>query len=161
MLLRQKTLFIAAMISLPAVVILFSCNKSKDITPADPLAELNLPDESFNYSNPLLPNYFHTSPFTSQDITTPSNPVTDWGATLGRVLFYDKNLSLNKTISCASCHKQNLGFSDNQAFSKGFAGGLTARNSMSLVNVRYYLNNKFFWDERAGSLAEITLPCIV
>ncbi|MER3498152.1 MAG: hypothetical protein C4308_05690 [Chitinophagaceae bacterium] len=57
--------------------------------------------------------------------------MTDWGATLGRVLFYDKILFINNTVSWASCHKQEAGFSDNAVFSKGFNGGFTTRNSMS------------------------------
>jgi cytochrome c peroxidase len=73
------------------------------------------------------------------------------------VLFYDKNLSLNSTIACASCHKQENSFSDPIAFSKGFLGGNTTRNSMSLANARYYTNGRFFWDERAITLEDQTL----
>ena len=58
------------------------------------------------------------------------NPTTDEGATLGRVLFYDKNLSANGTISCGSCHEQHKGFSDGDVLSRGFNGGLTGRHSM-------------------------------
>jgi cytochrome c peroxidase len=56
-------------------------------------------------------------------------------ATLGRVLFYDRQLSINNTISCASCHKQSAGFADNQRFSRGFEGAVTTRNSMPLQNL--------------------------
>src|SRR5688500_701491 len=52
--------------------------------------------------------------------------------TLGRVLFYDRQLSINNSISCASCHKQALAFADNVAFSKGFGNKLTTRNSMPI-----------------------------
>jgi cytochrome c peroxidase len=58
-------------------------------------------------------------------------------ATLGRVLFYDRKLSINSTISCASCHKQSAAFGDNQAFSRGFEGGLTSRNSLPLQNIGF------------------------
>src|SRR5690242_20689662 len=44
--------------------------------------------------------------------------------TLGRVLFYDTKLSINNTVSCASCHKQALAFADNVRFSKGFENGI-------------------------------------
>src|SRR4029077_8099701 len=54
----------------------------------------------------------------------------DQKATLGRVLFYDKNLSMTGTVACGSCHKQNLGFSDNTALSDGFKDLVTLRNSM-------------------------------
>lgn len=55
--------------------------------------------------------------------------------TLGRVLFYDPRLSINNTVSCASCHKQALAFSDNTAFSRGFENRITPRNSMPIQNI--------------------------
>ncbi len=116
-----------------------------------------LPDIPFNYANPDLPDYFFHPGIQSADNMPPDNPVTDHGATLGRVLFYDVNLSLNRTISCASCHRQENGFSDPDQFSIGFLGGLTPRHSMSLANARYYPGGRFFWDERAASLEEQVL----
>lgn len=80
------------------------------------------------------------------------NPISDAGATLGRVLFYDKTLSLNKSIACASCHRQKFAFGDSAAFSTGFSGLATKRHSMRLVNVRFGDEEKFFWNERAESL---------
>lgn len=97
-----------------------------------------------NYSNQTKPSYI------TKDNTT-VNPITDKGATLGRVLFYDKNLSKNNTISCASCHKQELAFGDNAIASTG-VNGTTGRHSMRLVNSRFSNEAKFFWDERANSL---------
>lgn len=136
------------------IAALYSCKKNNDSTiAADPFAALNLPSTPFNYANQPLPAFFRAPNITAIDNTPVNDPVTDWGATLGRVLFYDKTLSINNTISCASCHKQQLGFSDNLALSKGFAGGLTGRNSMSLIDARYYPNGRFFWDERAANLS--------
>lgn len=77
-------------------------------------------------------------------------PITDEAATLGRVLFYDPQLSLNNAVACASCHHQDKAFADGQKLSKGFAGKITPRNSMSIVNVG--LNNNLFWDSRLASL---------
>lgn len=91
------------------------------------------------------------------DTTPEFNPVKNEGATLGRVLFYDTRLSANDTIACASCHRQENGFSDPRAFSEGFEGGLTGRKSPGLTNVAFYERNKFFWDERADSLEEQAL----
>jgi cytochrome c peroxidase len=51
--------------------------------------------------------------------------------TLGRVLFYDKNLSKDKSVSCASCHNQKLAFSDNVDFSTGSENRKTSRNKLS------------------------------
>ena len=117
----------------------------------------SLPTTSFNYSEITLPPLFSGNPITNQDNTPTNNVVSDAGATLGCVLFYDKHLSDNNTIACASCHKQEEGFSDNSTFSTGFEGGFTGRNSMGLTNAKYYENGHFFWDERAASLEQQVL----
>jgi len=131
------------------------------------LAALNLPEEPFNYSNPDYPAHFTANRFpgngggqtavTQNDNTPQDNPVTDHGATLGRVLFYDVKLSANSTIACASCHKQDLGFGDSEVLSTGFEGGKTGRHSMGLTNARFYASGKFFWDERANTLEDQVL----
>lgn len=118
---------------------------------------LNLPATHFNYANPDFPASFNNFVMTVLDNTPANNPVTNAGATLGRVLFYDKSLSANNTVSCASCHVQSEGFSDSRTFSEGFEGGLTGRNSMGLANARFGENGKFFWDHRAETLEEQVL----
>ena len=55
--------------------------------------------------------------------------ITDEGATLGRVLFYDKKLSLNNTVACGSCHHQSKAFSDGAQLSEGFEGKITGCSS--------------------------------
>lgn len=117
----------------------------------------NLPSTPFNYANITLPGYLTTPPINGQDNTPTANPITDAGATLGRVLFYDKNMSANNKVACGSCHLQSHGFSDPLTLSDGFDGGKTGRNSMGIINARYYPNGKFFWDERANTLEEQTL----
>src|SRR5207244_13369817 len=86
-----------------------------------------------------------------------TNATTDAGATLGRVLFYDKRLSTNRTIACASCHQREHGFSDSRRFSTGFGGGSTARNSMGLSNARWYQRRHFFWDARDHTVEDQVL----
>jgi len=137
------------------------------VGPSDPFAELNLPAQSFNYANIDLPAHYTTNGFPAQfnfqyapteyDNTPADNVTTDAGATLGRVLFYDKKLSGNGTIACASCHQQEHGFSDPEILSEGFEGGRTGRHSMGLANARFYAGGKFFWDERAATLEEQVL----
>ena len=83
------------------------------------------------------------------DNTPATNPTTSNGATLGRVLFYDKDLSANGTVACGSCHEQARGFSDARTLSVGFAGGNTRRHSMGLSEARFYQRGRAFWDERA------------
>jgi cytochrome c peroxidase len=140
------------------LLITVACKKSETVS-IDPAVSsvLNIPATAFNYANQAIPAYLQAPPIVGQINTPATNPITDNGATLGRVLFYDKNLSLNNTVSCASCHKQDLGFADATALSKGFAGGNTGRNSMGLANAKYYPNGKFFWDERAATLEAQTL----
>src|ERR1700753_2767041 len=74
------------------------------------------------------------------------NPTTKEGVYLGRLLFYDTKLSANNTLSCGSCHQQSKAFTDGKALSEGVDHTLTARNSMSLVNLVW--TKKFFWDGR-------------
>lgn len=104
----------------------------------------------YNYSAQTKPAYI------VKDNTPLNNAITNSGATLGRVLFYDKALSANNTIACASCHKQEFAFGDTAALSKGHLGGLTGRHAMRLSNPRYGVEAKFFWDERATSLEDQT-----
>lgn len=145
-----------------ACIVVIACKKSNDSADAvDPVAAvLNLPSTPFNYSNIALPAYLNTPPIQGQVNTPATNPITDNGATLGRVLFYDKSLSINNTVACASCHKQASGFADTEVKSKGFNGGLTGRNSMSLINAKFYPNGRFFWDQRAATLEIQTLTPI-
>jgi cytochrome c peroxidase len=147
---------------LSAFFVFIACKKESDSiqnpSPTDPVAAvLNLPANPFNYANIIQPAYL-TDPVIQGQINTPAgNAITDNGATLGRVLFYDKNLSINNTIACASCHKQANAFTDPEVKSTGFNGGLTGRNSMSLIDAKYYPNGRFFWDQRAATLEDQTL----
>ena len=104
-----------------------------------------------NYANQSIPSYITKN-------NGNLNPVSDKGATLGRILFYDKKLSVNNTVSCASCHKQEIAFGDNIISSTG-VNGTTGRHSMRLINTRFAAESHFFWDERAVSLEiQTTMP---
>ncbi|MGH7616303.1 MAG: cytochrome-c peroxidase [Gemmatimonadaceae bacterium] len=99
-------------------------------------------------------------PVLATDRTPLSNPTTDAGATLGRVLFYDRRLSANNTTACASCHQQQFGFGDTARFSVGFDGQRATRHTMALANARFYREGRYFWDERAVSLEDQALQPI-
>ncbi|MCG8327255.1 MAG: c-type cytochrome [Chitinophagales bacterium] len=117
---------------------------------------LNLPNNKIDYLVKL--------PAHMSEIGMVSPSIDDAKATLGRVLFYDTKLSKNEAVSCASCHKQELAFSDDKALSEGFEGELTFRNSLALGSVPNFkssygggsslfgVNQQFFWDERAHSI---------
>ena len=149
--------------SAPAVVFflvltLASCQKESDPTTGDDVVypavtaqfagKIDL-SALENYSAQITPGYI-----------TKSNAgginINDAKATLGRVLFYDKNLSVNNTLSCGSCHKQEFAFGDTATFSAGVLGGSTGRHSMRLVNAKFANEMRFFWDERAANLTQQT-----
>jgi cytochrome c peroxidase len=120
---------------------------------------LRLPDPPDRYAEVELPAHFKTPAARRFDNTPRDNPITDAGATLGRVLFYDTRLSVGNNVACASCHQQKHAFVDPNRFSKGHKGGLTDRHAPSLVELRYYPRGRFFWDERASSLeAQVLKP---
>ncbi|QNA46610.1 cytochrome-c peroxidase [Lacibacter sediminis] len=98
-----------------------------------------------NYANQTKPAYI------TKD-NSGANAISNSKATVGRVLFYDNNLSIDNSLNCGSCHKQSFAFSDTALASKGVAGGLTGRHSMRLINSRFAVETKFFWDERALTL---------
>jgi cytochrome c peroxidase len=56
---------------------------------------------------------------------------------LGKSLFFDKRLSINETVSCASCHDPRLAFTDQKKVSEGVFGRMTTRNSPSILNAGY------------------------
>jgi len=105
--------------------------------------------------------------------------------TLGRVLFYDRRMSVNNSVSCSSCHKQELAFADNKRFSVGFGSKVTSRNSMPIQNLQGFLmfanmkelgdsviftdpinilpgsEGHLFWDGREKGLDEMVLRPLV
>lgn len=107
------------------------------------------PSNLANYNNQTKPAYILKD-------NTAGNTITNAKATLGRVLFYDKQLSINNTFSCGSCHIQKFAFSDTAIASLGVLDGRTGRHSMRLINARFSDEQKFFWDERAATLENQT-----
>jgi cytochrome c peroxidase len=131
-------------------------------TPVKPSNErkLTLPDTPYRYVDVDLPAHFKTPAAQRHDNTPRDNRTTDDGATLGRVLFYDTRLSSSNNTACASCHNQKHAFVDPNRFSKGHEGRLTDRHAPSLVELRFYQRNRYFWDERASSLEDQVLKPI-
>lgn len=122
-----------------------------------------LPEIPYDYANIPLPDHLFA---TDEEIgygrgrldTTAFDDITDHGATLGRVLFYDKKLSAVEDISCASCHHQELSFTENKAFSEG-VNALTKRNSMHLNDLAWTNKEEFAWHMKEISLHNmIILP---
>jgi cytochrome c peroxidase len=80
------------------------------------------------------------------------NPLTREKIELGRKLFFDTRLSRDGTVSCATCHKPELAFSDTHKLSVGIGGRTGNRRVPRLINRVY--GSSFFWDGRAATLEE-------
>lgn len=118
-----------------------------------------LPSPNFAYSGLAYPeNWLENPAMNLFHVAAGDHAVTDAGATLGRVLFYDPSLSVDQSISCASCHQPAHGFADPSAVSSGVNGGVTHRNSMALINLAY--TRSLFWDGRENRLVEQVLQPI-
>jgi len=86
------------------------------------------------------------------------NPFTEEGVYLGRMLFYDPVLSIDSSVSCASCHKQEFAFGDPLPLSVGVFGLKTGRNAPALFNMAY--SQKYFWDARVNRLRDLVFEPI-
>lgn len=94
-----------------------------------------------------------------QSLIPPDNPLTPEKIALGEKLFFDKRLSLDRTVSCATCHDPAMGFADSNAVGIGIELKKGARNSPTIANAVF--NELQFWDGRAATLEEqAKLPLI-
>lgn len=150
----QRALYFLLAVSF--VTLISSCGDLVESVEVGPYTEaeysllrekLNLPENYYNYS---------TSPFPGNVGLRQQNAL----ATLGRVLFYDVNLSKDRTVSCASCHQQALAFSDGLKVSEGIEGRVTTRNSLALGVFSSFSDytsdpdTRLFWDGRVSQLHE-------
>lgn len=154
---KHKTTAIIAIFIL-FIAVFAACNKTIEQN-TDPFVAIRAkfgtkinPEQLQNYANQGFPAYI------TKD-NTGNNFISNSKATLGRVLFYDKQLSIDNTISCGNCHQQQFAFTDTALVSIGVEGGVTTRHSMRLVNSRFSAESRFFWNERAPTLeAQTTMP---
>lgn len=169
----KKTLF--TLLSFVGVAIGFhNCTPDNQFVTTD-YSTLNLPSQSYDYKaevdafvkdlpmlngNKPMSNVFvnridNSAFFNNNGLPFNTAQIKNEVATLGRVLFYDKKMSINNTIACGSCHLQSKAFSDVGDVSSGFKGSKTTRNSMAIVNP--VLTNNLFWDSRSKSLMDMVL----
>jgi cytochrome c peroxidase len=133
-----------------STLIFVQCNKKQQVGKVP-----TLPSEPYNYT---FSEQTKTVLETTRDNTPSHNKLTNAGATLGRVLFYDTRMSINNNTSCGSCHHQAKAFADPVALSTGFEGGKTSRNASSILNV---INQEsYFWDGRTVGLETMVLQPI-
>lgn len=127
----KTRIVISTFVTGTALVLLFSCTKNEaDLTSA-PLAYPKLPPVTADY------------PVNSDEL-----------ATLGRVLFYERALSLNNSVSCGSCHRQENAFADNKRFSRGLHNTFTPRNTPTIITDigSFSGPRNRFWDGRANNM---------
>ncbi len=99
------------------------------------------------------PEYPYKVPLGLQAPSLPdANPVTDAKVALGKVLYFDKRLSRDGTVSCATCHDPNKGWTDQAPVSTGIRGQKGTRSAPTVLNAAYM--DVQFWDGRAASLEE-------
>ncbi len=147
----MKKLILLASVSVFVGTYIVSCKKDNSSQLSEKEVYLDLTDSNAVY----FPQYIN------------ANTTVNKTAVLGRVLFYDRHLSVNNSVACASCHKQAYAFADNVAFSSGFENRKTDRNSSHITNiigVRSFgsassVSSSLFWDGRQTSLIDmVTKP---
>ncbi len=122
------------------IVLVFSCRKDRVGYKATPYV-LDIPS---HFPDMIIPA---------------DNPMTVEGVDLGRYLFYEKKLSGDNSMSCASCHMPENSFSDPNQYSTGIDGIQGTRQSMALVNMGW--ENFFFWDGRETTLEKQILDPVI
>ncbi|MDO7877471.1 cytochrome c peroxidase [Hymenobacter sp. ASUV-10] len=114
------------------------CRDKEPVTPDQPVSD----PTPYNL---VLPANFNQTPTQPLD-----NPLTVEGVELGRHLFYEKALSIDNTVSCASCHKQALAFTDGLARATGVHGSQHARSTMPIQNMLW--EKDMAWDGATKTL---------
>ena len=87
------------------------------------------------------------------NLINPDNKLTIQGVKLGKMLFYEKQMSGDGTLACAGCHMQEFAFTDTAQFSTGIRGKKGGRQAMTIFNMAWH-GNEFFWDGRAHLLRD-------
>ena len=122
---------------LTSIGLMASCSARPDLDRANPIQEI--PDPPLGIDS------------TFAELEEPPTPER---VRLGRWLYYDKRLSADGTIACASCHLPENAFSELTPVSTGINGQKGGRKAPSFINLAWTIFPHFFWDGRAGSLEE-------
>ncbi len=156
-----------------ATLIIFSCSQERNVDDYSSedfeliSEELTLPQAVSSYELQLGEHFLpqgETYPKLNI-VSLADKQANNNKATLGRVLFYDKTLSLDRNVSCGSCHNPERAFSDEGQFSEGVGEGITKRNSLALATTLSFKisynpidpslsTSKFSWDDSASSLPQ-------
>lgn len=156
---KHQLLLLALLLAMGA------CKKNEFVTQTDynELPEDIVALENYLELPPIFASYKTELPEFLTVMGMVPKAVDNGKATLGRVLFYDKSLSLDNTVSCASCHKQSLAFSDDATVSTGVYGLKGERNALPLANVASFsahyatgtgVTPLLLWDQRAADVPQ-------
>jgi len=149
---KTKIITLGSVLALASLCVYFvSCKKTVIEKPQEEQGEPVLPSTPYDYAS--------------------KHDVNSNYATLGRVLFYDRKLSINDGAACGSCHKQEFAFANNTQFDRGFGAQFLNRNSSSIQGFKGFTtfngnvtpsSNKqqkvlLFWDGRQSNLSDMVL----
>jgi cytochrome c peroxidase len=136
----------AALVALAATLVwLAACAQSN---PVETAAESDL-----EKANPLLP--LPDPPLgIAGNLSNLDDPPTPESVRLGRWLFFDPRLSIDESVSCATCHRPEHGFSEPTPVSTGVEGKTGNRKAPPVLNMAFNIEPHQFWDGRAASLEE-------
>ena len=126
-----------------AVLALTGCERCQDDIP---------PCSTPDCSPAATPYTLEIPPFFPPMDIPEDNPLTVEGVELGRLLFWEKELSIDGSMNCGSCHLPQAAFADPDTYSTGVNGAQGIRNAMALINIGWAPN--YFWDGRGLTLEE-------
>ncbi len=109
---KYSILFLTSIMAL--ILLVTSCQRETPLKALTPKASA----QSYKYKTAAYERVRNSGGDNSQNGDT----LSEGGAALGRLLFYDPRLSINNAVACATCHKQEFAFADNKAFSEGYQG---------------------------------------
>ena len=151
MLPRSRCLLVFAGVALMTGVASSADTPQNEATPASQGSADAAP--AWEAENPIKP--LPTPPLgISGKLEDLPNPPTPETVRLGRWLFFDKRLSADASVSCATCHRPENAFSEDTPVSTGIRGQKGGRKAPSFTNLAWTLYPHFFWDGRAKSLEE-------
>ncbi|RYE58967.1 MAG: cytochrome-c peroxidase, partial [Sphingobacteriales bacterium] len=136
----MKKLYVIALVCVCWTALAISCKKTNSLVVAD---------EGFKFVTPAN--------FPAPSYKFINNAVTQSGFELGKRLFFDRALSVNNSISCASCHQPEAAFANrNRAVSIGILGCVGTRNAFPIFNIAWQTD--FMWD---GSITDIERSALI